>query len=83
MAATSRAHSFKWTCGCASHASAGIHVVLDVRHAGDPRAVAGLHVADDTGMRTHDHEVAEYALDEGHDERLEQKREAGSRRSAV
>jgi hypothetical protein len=31
-----------------------------MRHAGDLRAVADLHVADDTGMRTHDHEVAEF-----------------------
>ena len=50
----------EWTRRRASHAGAGIHIALDVCHAGDLRAVADLHVADDTGMRTHDDEVAKF-----------------------
>jgi hypothetical protein len=30
---------FEWTRGCASHAGAGIHTILDVCHASDLRAV--------------------------------------------
>src|SRR5262249_12312282 len=50
----------EWTRGRASHAGAGIHIVLDMRHAGDLRAGADLHVADDTGLPTHHDEVAEF-----------------------
>ena len=50
----------EWTCGRASHAGAGIHIALDMRHAGNLRAVPDLHVADDTGMRTHYDEVAKF-----------------------
>jgi hypothetical protein len=50
---------FEWTCRRASHADAGIHIVLDVRHSGDLRTFADLHMADHAGMRAHDHEVAE------------------------
>ena len=60
MAATSRAHSLNGRAGVASHAGARIHIILDVLHAGDLRAVADFDVTNYTGLRAHDHEVVEF-----------------------